>query len=367
VSRRAIFFGIALFTVLSFVLSFLVLKPAKPVIEIRGEALVKISGDGTGIMDVVILNTLFTAWVVMAIVLIFWIMVARRRSMVPSGLYNLGEAVIDLIDNFVTGIAGEKNGRRFFPLIATLFIYIAFANWLSLTPVFNAIGIFEPLGAEKAEFHKSATVFKDSGGLSLIVPGAEDIKVEAETCDALSGEAQVACREHAIEEATHGKVKDGEKVGILAPYLRGINTDLMTPASFAIVAVFLIQWWGVRSLGFFGYASKFVNFKGPIDFFVGFLETIAEIAKLISFSFRLFGNLLAGEILLLVMTFLIPLVSTFLIIFYGLELFVGAVQAFVFGALTLVFASLAVSHHGGGGEEHHEHTEAAGEAGPAGH
>jgi F-type H+-transporting ATPase subunit a len=123
--------------------------------------------------------------------------------------------------------------------------------------------------------------------------------------------------------------------------------------------VFFIQYWGVTSLGFFKYAGKFINFSSPINFFVGLLEAVAEVAKLISFSFRLFGNLLAGEILLLVMTFLIPLVSVILVVFYGLELFVGAIQAFVFGALTLVFASLAVSHHG---PEEHEHAEEAEEA-----
>ena len=86
---------------------------------------------------------------------------------------------------------------------------------------------------------------------------------------------------------------------------------------------------------------------GAIDFFVGILEFIAEIARLISFSFRLFGNMLAGEILLLMMTFLVPLLLA--LPFYGLELFVGAIQAFVFAMLTLIFGALAVAGHG---EEH---------------
>ncbi len=356
-NRRAIAFGIFAFTILAFVLSFLVLKPAKPVIEIRGEALVKISGDGTGMFDVVILNTLFTAWVVMAILIVGFVLIVRKRSMLPSGLYNALEGIVEFIDGFCKSVAGEANGRRFFPLIATLLIYIASANLLSLTPVFNSIGIFEPLGAEKAEFKKNATVY-EGGSLKLVVPGAEDIKVDASECDTKTGDAATACREEAITKATEGKLGDNKTAGTLAPFFRGINTDLMTPASFAIVAVVLIQFWGMATLGFFPYMSKFINFHGPIDFFVGILEGIAEIAKLISFSFRLFGNLLAGEILLLVMMFLIPLVSTFLVIFYGLEMFVGLVQAFVFAALTLVFASLAVAHHGP--EEHAESGEAGG-------
>jgi F-type H+-transporting ATPase subunit a len=357
VKTRAIILGALVFTVAAFAISVFVIKAAKPVIEIRGEPLIKISGDGSGMFDVVILNTLFSAWVIMALLLVTVFLIVRKRSLVPAGAYNALEAVIEFIDGFCESIAGAKNGRRFFALVATLLIYIAFANWFSLIPVFNTIGFFEPLEAEKPEFHEKATVFKDVGGLSLVTLGAEDIKVDASACDSLTGEEAVSCRETAIEEATANKVGANEKVGILVPYLRGINTDLMTPLSFALVSMFLVQWWGVTSLGFFRYASKFINFRGPIDFLVGILEGVAELAKIISFSFRLFGNLLAGEILLLVMTALIPVVSTLLVLFYGLELFVGLIQAFVFAALTLVFASLAVVHHGG--EDHHEHTEEA--------
>jgi len=92
---------------------------------------------------------------------------------------------------------------------------------------------------------------------------------------------------------------------------------------------------------------------GIIDLFVGVLEFIAELARLISFTFRLFGNMLAGEILLLVMTFMIPLLLA--VPFYGLELFVGVIQAFVFAMLTLVFGALAVAGHG---EEHAEEAHA---------
>jgi F-type H+-transporting ATPase subunit a len=181
------------------------------------------------------------------------------------------------------------------------------------------------------------------------------VELHAEDCAA--GHEGDECREHAIEEATAEKAGEGEKLGVLFPYLRGINTDLMTPLSFALVSVMIIQWWGITSLGFFKYAGKFVNFSSPINFFVGFLETIAEFAKIISFSFRLFGNMLAGEILLLVMTFLVALASPIMVIFYGLEVFVGLIQAFVFATLTLVFAMGAVSHHGddGHGEETAHH------------
>ena len=343
-NKRLVIVGALVFTIAAVALSIFVVKPPKPIIEIRGEALFSV-----GPLD--ILNTLFTAWVVMAVLLIFAFFATRKIAMVPSGLYNLFEALLEGIYNFVTGIAGERNGRRFFPLIATFFIYITLANWLSLTPLFNTIGIYMPLHAEEAEFHEHALVFEEQGGVSLLMPGAQFVELHAEDC-AVGPEGD-DCRHHAIEEAEHTYVDtDNKKIGVLFPFLRGINTDLMTPLSFALVSVFMVEYWGISTLGFLRYGSKFINFRSPIDFFVGILELVAEMARLISFSFRLFGNMLAGEILLLVMTFLVAVASPILLVFYGLELFVGAIQAFVFGTLTLVFAVMAVSAHGP--EEHGE-------------
>ena len=117
-----------------------------------------------------------------------------------------------------------------------------------------------------------------------------------------------------------------------------------------------VEFWGFQSLGP-GYLKKFFAFgalfsKGPmgaIDVFVGVLEFVSELSRMVSFTFRLFGNVFAGEVLLGMMSFLVP----FLLVdvFYGLELFVGLIQAFVFAMLTTVFATTAVSHHGG--DDHH--------------
>jgi F-type H+-transporting ATPase subunit a len=346
-NTRLIVVGAIVYTIVTVLLSIFVLQPPQPIIEIKGEPLVTIVESDNEILTVAITNTLLTAWILIPLLLIICLVAVRKRQMIPSGFYNAFEALIELLYNFVTGIAGERNGRRFFPLIATLLIYIAFANWMSLTPVFNTIGMFVPLHAEEREFHEHALVFEENGGVNLIMPGAEFVELHAEEC--ASGEEGDECREHAIEEATEEYAHaENEKLGVLFPYLRGINTDLMTPAAFAIVAMAMIQWWGITSLGFFNYAGKFINFSSPINFFVGFLETIAEFARLISFSFRLFGNMLAGEILLLVMTFLVALASPIMVIFYGLELFVGAIQAFVFATLTLVFAMGAVASHDDG-------------------
>ncbi len=127
------------------------------------------------------------------------------------------------------------------------------------------------------------------------------------------------------------------------PLLRGNNADLNTTIALAIISVFLIQFYGIKYLGFKAYIKKFINFSNPINFFVGILETISEISKIISFSFRLFGNIFAGEVLLTIIAFLIPVAISFP--FLILEIFVGFIQALVFSMLTAVFLNLAISSH----------------------
>jgi hypothetical protein len=146
----------------------------------------------------------------------------------------------------------------------------------------------------------------------------------------------------------------GKTVGRIVPYLRSMNTDLMIPLGMALIAMFMIEYWGIRANGFFNYASRFINFKeGPIGFVVGILEAISEVSRLISFSFRLLGNMFAGEVLLFSMVFLLPIMAGVLVFPFLLEVFVGFIQAVVFAALTLVFAVLAVTSHNGHGEEEH--------------
>lgn len=127
------------------------------------------------------------------------------------------------------------------------------------------------------------------------------------------------------------------------PILRGANADLNTTMALALLSVFLIQFFGVKFLGFREYFSKFINLSNPVAFFTGILEIISEISKIISFSFRLFGNIFAGEVLLSIIAFLIPILASFP--FLILEIFVGLIQALVFSMLTAVFINLAVTKH----------------------
>ena len=125
------------------------------------------------------------------------------------------------------------------------------------------------------------------------------------------------------------------------PLLRAGTADLNTTLSLALLSVIITQISGIKYLGFKNYLKKFINFTNPIAFFTGILEIISEFSKIISFSFRLFGNIFAGEVLLTIMAFLVPILASFP--FLILEIFVGLIQALVFSMLTAVFLNLATS------------------------
>ncbi len=144
----------------------------KPHIEIKAEPLWSV-----GFFEIT--NTLFTSWIVVAFLLVFAVLATRRMRFIPSGFQNALEAVIEALYNLVVSTVGERHGRRFFPVIATIFIYVIVANWFSLLPVFNAIGKVEPLSAAEEHFREDAVVFEDSG-LSLILPGATELEIEVD-------------------------------------------------------------------------------------------------------------------------------------------------------------------------------------------
>ncbi len=125
------------------------------------------------------------------------------------------------------------------------------------------------------------------------------------------------------------------------PLLRGATADLNTTVALALFAMVAIQYFGFKTSGMH-YGKRFFNFASPIFFFLGILELVSELSKIISFAFRLFGNIFAGEVLLAVMAFLMPFVVP--LPFITMELFVGFIQALVFSMLTAVFLTVAVAH-----------------------
>ena len=140
-------------------------------------------------------------------------------------------------------------------------------------------------------------------------------------------------------------LNDGDGIGVVFPLFRAVATDLNLSLAIALWAFIFVQFWSIQSMGALANFGRFFGFgpaavvKGPIGVMVGLLEIISEVSRIISFTFRLFGNIFAGEIVLLMSAFLVPFVVA--TVFYGLEVFVGFIQAFVFAMLTLVFAVTA--------------------------
>lgn len=135
-------------------------------------------------------------------------------------------------------------------------------------------------------------------------------------------------------------IVEGHGYGMV-PILRGGTADLNTTLGLAFLAIILVQGYGIKYLGFKGYISKFINFKSPIEFGVGILEIVSELSRAISLAFRLFGNILAGEILLGIVAFLVPVLAS--LPFLVFEIFVGFIQATVFAMLVAIFLSVATS------------------------
>lgn len=134
------------------------------------------------------------------------------------------------------------------------------------------------------------------------------------------------------------EVVDGEKVFV--PFLRGGAADLNMTVAIAMVSVIAAQVFGILYIGAKKHWKKYFTLN-PVMAFPGIIEFIGEFTKIISFSFRLFGNVFAGEVLLVVISTLVPLVAP--VPFYLLELFVGFIQALVFALLSLVFFTVATA------------------------
>lgn len=128
--------------------------------------------------------------------------------------------------------------------------------------------------------------------------------------------------------------------GVFNPLFRAVNTDLNVALALAIISFVTIEVTGVATIGFFKYAGKFINFSSPLKFIVGLIELVSEISRLISFSFRLFGNIFAGKVLIAVIAYFAPLFLP--VPFIAFELFIGIIQGVVFALLTLLFIKLAI-------------------------
>jgi F-type H+-transporting ATPase subunit a len=264
-----------------------------------------------------ITNTLIASWLSILVLIAVFYFATRKMKLVPRGLQNFAETIIEVFLNFVEGVAGKENGRRFFPIVATIFLYVLVNAWMGLLPFFNVIGEAHP-GTSDTLFYKLFGIGQYTGPI------------------------------------------------VELPLFRAANTDINVPLMLALVSFLSVEYWGITSLGLRHYTSKFLRLGGVlkgfgqlvrgrvkealsailfgiIDAFVGALELLSEFVRIISFTFRLFGNMTAGEILLLMIAFIVPWVIP--VMFYGLETLIGFIQALIFAGLTLVFATVAVMAH----------------------
>jgi F-type H+-transporting ATPase subunit a len=246
----------------------------------------------------------------------------RSGKLVLTGISGAVEALLELLYGITEGTAG-KWAKQVFPWFASITLLVLAANWLGLFPGVETFGWIH-----EAEGHGYA--LKQVGPITTIWDVGK----------AVEGESEAHGASYAV-----------------VPFMRPVSTDLNFTFALAITAVVMVQYFGFKSQGL-GYLTKFFNVKtlfskpifGFIDFGVGFLELISEFSKVLSFAFRLFGNMFAGAVLLFVIGSLVPVFAQSM--FYLLEFFVGLIQAIVFGLLTMVFISQATAGHGE--EEHAE-------------
>jgi F-type H+-transporting ATPase subunit a len=298
----------------------------------------------------------YNTFLAATLVTLFWLVVSlvatREMKLVPSGLQNVVEAVVEFLLTTAEEVAGKQNGRRFFPFAATIFLFIVTANWMSLVPSFLTVGV----ALEHRGDLPYVVMVQPWAGGPWIVPLGGRLPEPKDKHAAVPQEGAAKLSEAAEPLPPPGTPVKREFI----PFLRGANTDLNMTLGLGLLAFLFIEYWGISALGFFRYAGKFLNFReGPIGVFLGLIELITEFARILSFGFRLFGNLFAGEVLLGVVVFLIPLLAV--LPFMGLEIFVGFIQAAVFAMLVLVFGGAAVAEHGHAGhEESHPRSSAPG-------
>lgn len=354
-----------------------------------------------------ITNSVLLFWGVSILLLVFGWLGARKIKPVPSGMQNFFETLIDFLGGIADSLSPKarrflglafvlfvvilfSNWAGLLPVVGSIGRVETVHEWLEHRVEDRLVELER--GAETAGFDhetleqlalvesleensdqrfvafdgESAFFIPFGRGQTALAPFDSIVDYDAESLAEMHAvlsagghlEGELYDKFHKIETTLEeGRVRaaftnadgvefdfTGKVAGLLVPYLRGPTTDLNITLTFAIFAVVAVQFFGVTALGVRRYGGKFINFrKGPILAMVGLLEIISELSRLVSYSFRLFGNLFAGEVLLFAMAFLLPLVG--IVPFLGLEIFVGVIQAFIFATLVLIFSHVATQSH----------------------
>ncbi|HWR67194.1 MAG TPA: F0F1 ATP synthase subunit A [Bellilinea sp.] len=312
--NRWIVLGFIIFSIIAVNIA----TPVQPHIQVAPESITEGTLNLGPLGEVPFFNTIPTLVLVDAIIILLAFAVrqaVKKGDLIPRGIAGAMESLIEVIYNLTESAAG-KWAKQIFPWFATIMLVVLVANLIKLVPGFETIGFMHHAEGE------GYAISSLGGNWYSLLPE----QVESEGY-------------------------------ILTPFLRALSTDLNFTVALALISVVMTQVIGIRAQGP-RYFSKFLNFTtmfkkpffGFMDFLVGLLETISEFAKILSFAFRLFGNMFAGFVLMALISAMIPIFVPSLIIMF--EFFIGLIQAFVFGMLTMVFMAQATQGHGGE-EEHH--------------
>lgn len=308
---------VLLFILLSIV-AINIAAPVQPHIQVAPERIILEPLFNLGALgDFYLVNTLPTLLVVMLIIIGMAYAVRqslRKGDLVPRGIAGAMEGLIEVLYNLTESAAG-KHARKIFPWFATIMILVLVANLMKVLPGMESIGVMH-------HYDHGHPLQSLGGGWYSLLPG-----------EAAKGEGY-----------------------ILTPFFRALSTDLNFTLALALISVIMTQVIGVQTQGL-RYFTKFINFTtmfkkpffGFMDFLVGLLELISEFAKILSFTFRLFGVMFSGFVLVALVATMLPVFVPSMI--YMFEIFMGVIQAFVFGMLTMVFMAMATRGHGE--EEHH--------------
>lgn len=335
-------------------------KVGKPPVSVKAEAITHLGG-------FTVTNSLLLTLIVTVFLIVVAVIATRKlRSgdeqalREPRGLQNVVELVVEAFYNVMASVSPKYVGR-FFVIVATIFFLVLPSNWFGLIPGVGSFGGCyaestlheeahpgEPMNAEEAlasqkiwgDYSNNCARSAHTTIMAQINKTDDELKAEPEA------RAEYLATAMELDEA-------GQIAPFFHPFLRSGSADLNLTLALALISFLVTEFWGFKHLGV-GYLRKFFNFSGgPIGFFVGLIELVSEFARIVSFTFRLFGNIFAGEVVLMVMAFLVPFALS--LPFYGLEVFVGFIQAFVFAMLTMAFIDLAAESHDDHGDGEHAH------------
>ena len=294
-----------------------ILRPISPTVSLPSEAITPPLFTLPVIGPFAITNTIVAALIADLVIALMafgvWRLHKNGGGEKPTGWYNFVEWIIEFLWNTVSGVVDQKWAKRIFPWAATIFILVMTANLVKAIPGFEAFGLLKTAEEGKTGY-PAVQLFGGVYTLNKTQPAA------------------------------------GEETFEVVPFLRGAATDLNFTFALAIVTMIMVQAFGVWAHGP-GYFEKFLNIRAllagdmlkAVDFGVGLLELISEIAKILSFAFRLFGNIFAGALLLSIIGVMMNVVAPAGVMLF--EVFVGILQAYIFALLATVFMSQSVTGH----------------------